>query len=145
MQYPQCTRKGCPYVHKIMTDQEKEDQKYNNKRPAGKESNNQIIKKPNYDKKFKGKKDTRNNNSQGTNGMHSSMPLTREHQVKLGAGQGKPTPSNPHGYSKKQLHILNFLIEFPPQLLKLPFSMIFLIGLPDSCSMRNFICFLLYP
>ena len=94
-----------------MTDQEKEDQKYNNKRPAGKESNNQIIKKPNYDKKFKGKKDTRNNNSQGTNGMHSSMPLTREHQVKLGAGQGKPTPSNPHGYSKKQLHILNFLIE----------------------------------
>ena len=30
------------------------------------------------------------------------MPLTREHQVKLGAGQGKPSPSNPHGFSKKQ-------------------------------------------
>ena len=43
--------------------------------------------------------------------MHNSIPLTREHQVKLGAGQGKPTPSNPNGYSKKQLTILNFLIE----------------------------------
>ena len=107
----ECTRTGCPYVHKIMTDQEKKDQKYNNKRPAGKESSNKITKKPNYDKKFKGKKDTRNNNSQGTNWMHNSMPLTREHQVKLGAGQGKPTPSNPNGYSKKQLTILNFLIE----------------------------------
>ena len=62
-----------------MTDKEKKDQKYNIKRPAGKEPNNKIIKKPNYDKKFKGKKDTRNNNSQGTNGMHNSMPLTREH------------------------------------------------------------------
>ena len=43
--------------------------------------------------------------------MHNSIPLAREHQVKLGAGQGKPTPSNPNGYSKKQLTILNFLIE----------------------------------
>ena len=43
--------------------------------------------------------------------MHNSMPLPREHQVKLGAGQGKPSPSNPHGFSKKQLTILNFLIE----------------------------------
>ena len=105
------TRKGCPYIHRIMNDQEKKDQKYNNKRPAGKDSSNKIIKKPNNEKKFKGKKDTRNNNSQGTNGMHNSMPLTREHQVKLGAGQGKPSPSNPNGYSKKQLTILNFLIE----------------------------------
>ena len=43
--------------------------------------------------------------------MHNSMPLTRKHQVKLGAGQGKPSPSNPHGFNKKQLTILNFLIE----------------------------------
>ena len=57
-------------------NQEKKDQKYNNKRPAGKDSSNKIIKKPNNEKKFKGKKDTRNNNSQGTNGMHNSMPLT---------------------------------------------------------------------
>ena len=94
-----------------MNDQEKKDQRYNNKRPAGKEQNNKLIKKPNFEKKFKGKKDTRNNNSQGTNGMHKSMPPTREHQVKLGAGQGKPSPSNPHGFSKKRLTILNFLIE----------------------------------
>ena len=89
----ECTRKGCPYIHKIMNDQEKKDQRYNNKRPAGKEQNNKLIKKPNFEKKFKGKKDTRNNNSQGTNEMHNSMPLTREHQVKLGAGQGKPSPN----------------------------------------------------
>ena len=62
-----------------MTDQEKRDQKYNNKRPAGKESNNKLLKKPSNEKKFKGKKDTGNNNSQGTNGMHNSMPLTRGH------------------------------------------------------------------
>ena len=31
--------------------------------------------------------------------------------MKLGAGQGKPSPNNPHGFSKKQLTILNFLIE----------------------------------
>ena len=52
----ECTRKGCPYVHRIMTDQEKEDQKYNNKRPAGKESNNKIIKKPNYERNSRGRK-----------------------------------------------------------------------------------------
>ena len=39
----ECTRKGCPYIHKIMTDQEKKDQKYNNKGHAGKESNNKIM------------------------------------------------------------------------------------------------------
>ena len=98
-------------IHNSVNDQEKRDQKYNNKRPAGKESNNKLLKKPSNEKKFKGKKDTRNNNSQGTNGMHNSMPLTREHQVKLGAGQGKPSASNPNGYSKKQLTILNFLTE----------------------------------
>ena len=62
----ECTRKGCPSIHKIITHQEKRDQKYNNKRPAGKENNNnnyKINKKNNGDKKFKGNKDTRNNNS----------------------------------------------------------------------------------
>ena len=107
----ECTRKECPYIHRIMNDQEKKDQQYNNKRPAGKEINNKLLKKPSDEKKFKGKKDTRNNNSQGTNGIHNSMPLTREHQLKLGAGQGKPSASNPNGYSKKQLAILNFVIE----------------------------------
>ena len=74
------------------------DQKYSTKRPAGKESNNKFIKKPNSEKKFKRKKDTRNNNSQGTNGMHNNIPLTRGHQFQLRAGQGKPSASNPNGY-----------------------------------------------
>ena len=43
--------------------------------------------------------------------MHNNMTLTREHQVKLEAGQGKPSASNPNGYSKKQMTISNFLIE----------------------------------
>ena len=81
-----------------MTDQEKRDQKYNNKKPAVKESinNSKINKNNNGEKKFKGKKDTRNKNSQGTNGMHNNMPLTREHQSKLRAGQGKPSANNPN-------------------------------------------------
>ena len=41
------------------------------------------------DMKFKGKKDTRNNNSPGTNGMHNSAPLTREHQMQLEEPKGK--------------------------------------------------------
>ena len=82
----ECTRKGCPHIHKLMTDQEKRDQKYSTKRPAVKEKNinNKFYKKPNGEKKLKGKKDTRNNNSQGTNGMHNNMPLTREHQFQTG-------------------------------------------------------------
>ena len=102
-----CTRKRCPYIHKLMTDQEKRDQRYSTKRPAVKENNNNTYtKKINREKKCKGKKDTRNNNSH-----HNNMPLTREHQFMLGAGQGKPSVSNPNGYSKKQMIILNFLIE----------------------------------
>ena len=44
------------------------------------------------------------------------------------------------------LFLVYAFIDFPPQLLKLPFSIIFLIGLLDSCSMRKFrivSCFLL--
>ena len=55
------------------------------------------------DKKFKGKADTRNNSSKGTNGMHNNMPLTQEHQMELGKGESKPTPGNPKGYSKRQI------------------------------------------
>ena len=85
-----------------MTDQEKKDQKYNNQRPAGKESNNNN-KINNGEKKFKEKRGTRNNNSQGTNGMRNNMPLTREHQLKLRAGQGKPSANNPNGHSHTKL------------------------------------------
>ena len=50
----------------------------------------------------------RNNNSKGTNGMQNNMPLTTEHQMMLREDEVKPTPSNPRGYNKKQLTILNF-------------------------------------
>ena len=43
--------------------------------------NRPDMKSNNKDMKFKGKRDTRNNNSSGTNGMHNSVPLTREHQM----------------------------------------------------------------
>ena len=36
------------------------------------------------------------------------MPLTKEHQMELGKGEIKPTPSNPRGYSKRQITVLNF-------------------------------------
>ena len=49
----ECTRKGYPYIHRIMNDRKIRDQKYNNKRPAGKESNNKLLKKPSNKKKFK--------------------------------------------------------------------------------------------
>ena len=58
--------------------------------------------------KLKGKRDTRNNNSSGTNGMHNSVPLTREHQMRLGEPKGKITEKNPKGYSKFQ-NKLNYL------------------------------------
>ena len=36
------------------------------------------------------------------------MPSTKEHQMMLGEGEVKPTSSNPRGFSKKQLTVLNF-------------------------------------
>ena len=48
---------------------------------------------------------TPNNNSQGTTDMHNNIPLTKEHQLKFGARQGKLSAQN--GYSKKQFAILN--------------------------------------
>ena len=59
-------------------------------------------------KKFKGKQDLRSNNSKGTNGMHNNIPLTKEHQMMLGEGEVMPTPSNPRGFSKRQLTVLSF-------------------------------------
>ena len=59
--------------------------------------------------KFKGERDTRNNNSSGTNGMHNSVPLTREHQMQLGEPKGKITEKSFKGYSKFQNKLLNYL------------------------------------
>ena len=51
----ECTREGRPYIQKLMTDQEKRDQKYSTKKPAVKENNNntKFNKKINGEKKFK--------------------------------------------------------------------------------------------
>ena len=43
--------------------------------------------------------------------MHNGMPLTKEHQRVLGDGEAKATPTNPRGYSKRQLSVLSFLRE----------------------------------
>ena len=68
------------------------------------------MKSNNQDMKFKGKRDTRNNNSSGTNGMHNSVPLTKEYQIQLGEPKGKITEKNPKGYSKFQNKLLNYSI-----------------------------------
>ena len=46
--------------------------------------------------------------SHSTNGMHNNILLTKEHQMMLGEGEVKPTPSNPRGFSKRQLTVLSF-------------------------------------
>ena len=76
--------------------------------PGKKNFMNQLTKGISNEKKFKGKLDLKNSNSKGTNGMQNNMPLTEEHQMMLGEGEVKPTPSNPRGFSKKQLTVLNF-------------------------------------
>ena len=107
----ECSRPQCPFIHKIMsaTERKKTEQNYIAKLPGKKENFASRPKKSNFsDKKFKGKTDTRNNKSKGTNGMHNNMPLTKEHQMELGKGESKPTPGNPKGYSMRQITVLNF-------------------------------------
>ena len=69
---------------------------------------NYDMKSNNKDKKFKGKKDTRDNNASETNGMHS-VPLRRKHQMQLGKPKGKIREKNLKGYSKFQNKLLNYL------------------------------------
>ena len=58
------------------------------KKESGFDKNRPDMKSNNKDMKFKGKKNTRNNSSSGTNGMHNSVPLTRELQMQLGEPKG---------------------------------------------------------
>ena len=94
-----------------MSEQEKKEQNYIAKVPDKKIMSAKPMKGAPAAKKFKGKPDLRNNNSKGTNGMHNNTPLTKEHQIVLGDGETKATPSNPRGYSKRQLSFLSFLRE----------------------------------
>ena len=108
-----CLRPKCPFIHKIMNNHRKgpeyeyvmniKDQNYIAKVPEKKNFLGRPI------KGNKGKPDLRFNNSKGTNGMHNNIPLTKEHQMVLGEGEAKSTPSNPRGFSKRQLNVLSFL------------------------------------
>ena len=91
-----------------MSEQEREDQNYNAKLPSKKNFTSKLTKGISNEKKFKGKPDLRNSNSKGMNEMQNNMPLTKEHQMMLGEGEVKPTPSNPRGFSEKQLTVINF-------------------------------------
>ena len=71
-----CTNKKCRFIHQLMNEQQKKESGFDKNRPD--------MKSNDKDMKFKGKKDIRNNNPSGTNGMHNSVPLTREHQMQLG-------------------------------------------------------------
>ena len=103
----ECVRPKCPFIHKIMTEQERKDQNYVAKVPEKKNFTGKHMKGTTIAKKFKGKQDMRNNNSKETNGMHNNIPLTKEHQMMLGEGEVKPTPGNPRGFSKRQLTVLS--------------------------------------
>ena len=76
--------------------------------PGKKNLTSKLTKDISNEEKFKGTPDLRNSNSKGTNGMQKNMPLTKENQMILGEGEVEPTPSNPRGFSKKQLTVLNF-------------------------------------
>ena len=104
----ECVRPKCPFIHKIMNEQERKEQNYIAKVPDKKNLSTKPMKGSTNAKKFKGKQDLRNNNSKGTNGMHNNIPLTKEHQMMLGEGEVKPTPSNPRGFCKRQLTVLSF-------------------------------------
>ena len=82
-----CIRPKCPFIHKIMSEQEKKDQNYIAKVPDKKNMSSKPMRGAPAAKKFKGKPDLRNNNSKGTNGMHNGMPLTKEHQRVRGEGE----------------------------------------------------------
>ena len=81
-------RPKCSFIHKIMNEQEKKDQNYIAKVLEKKTFPTKPMKGAPAAMKFKGKSDLRNNNSKGTNGMHNNMPLTKEHQMVLGAAIG---------------------------------------------------------
>ena len=107
----ECVRPKYPFIHKIMSEQERKDHNYITKLPSKKNFTGKPTKGISNEKKFKGKPDSRNDNSNGTNGMHNNIPLTKEHQMMLGEGEAKPTPSNPRGFSKRQLSVLSFVFK----------------------------------
>ena len=91
-----------------MNEQERKEQNYIAKVPEKNNFSGKPVKGTTSAKRSKGKPDTRNNNSKGTNGMHNNIPLIKEHQMMLGEGEVKPTPRNPRGFLKRQHTVLSF-------------------------------------
>ena len=82
-----------------MNDQEKLESQVIGKQEKGIPNGKKYIKKEKVNS-------MKNNNINGTNGMHdatkiinNSIPLTREHQVRVGTPRGVSNSSNPNGYS----------------------------------------------
>ena len=100
-QLDNCNIKKCRFIHQLMNERQKKVLGFDKNRPD-KDSKNYDMKSNNKDKKFKGKRDTRNNISPGTNGKQNGVPLMREYQMQLGEQKGKITEKNPKGYSKFQ-------------------------------------------
>ena len=95
-QLDKCTNKKCRFIHQLMNEQQKKESGFDKNRPD--------MKSNNKDMKLKGKRDTRNNNSSGTNGMHNSVPLTREHQMQLGEPKGKITEKIQKGIPSSKIN-----------------------------------------
>ena len=105
----ECTRKNCRYLHRLMNDQEKLESQVTGKQEKGIPNGKKYIKKEKVNS-------MKNNNSNGTNGMHNntrninnSIPLTREHQVRVGTPRGVSNSSNPNGYSAFQRKLMSSL------------------------------------
>ena len=100
-QLDKCTNNKCRFIHQLMNEQQKKESGFDKNRPN--------MKSNNKDRKFEAKKDTRNNNSSGTNWLHNSVRLTIEHQMQLAEPKRKISEKNPEGYSKFQNKLLNYL------------------------------------
>ena len=114
-----CTREKCPFAHRKMTEQGMKDSNYDPNK-VQKPMNKSKGKSRSHEKnKF------RNNNSEGTNGMHDNKnnnnnnnanpsknynkfnrPLTAQHIQAVGAPRGKVSPDNVNGLSKPQHTLL---------------------------------------
>ena len=99
----ECIRKDCKYLHKIMSDQDKSDNNSFRKKDRPVSRFNRAEKKEKINS-------MKNNNSNGTNGMHNinrrippnTIPLSRAHQIHIGDPHGKVSIGNPQGYSLSQ-------------------------------------------
>ena len=104
-----CTTENCIYVHKLMTEEQKKDSRYDRNNKKDKVKDNKLDKN-------KVKNGLKNNISSGTNRMDNSnnnsnaIPLTEEHYMSIGEPRGNKSDENPRGYSKSQNKLFNPLV-----------------------------------